>query len=765
MSKTLRLTLDPMMLRTPVISPLFRLASRASAVARLIVDRPLPDIRPGWYLFEAEFAADEDIPTQLVVDYGEGFAWLERLAPRVPDQVHGHAGRLRSVVTIKREPRDLGLLAGPKGRLPSLQTATLRPIGRLRAWLEMLRGILALAPDHRLATTSSALGRFARTFVQHGRRAAADELVERYESHRRGITNDYGTWLAATSERTLPAAATAPRSLDGSAPDFSLLMVLDRNQAAHSMRSVNSVLAQTWPGWQLCICHDQSEASSLPPELAGIAAGDRRIVLVPIDSSDTADGWTAALTAAEGRYCGRLPSGDRLAPHALHAMLEALQQQPSAGFLYSDHDSIDATGRRSSPSFKPDWSPDLACQRDVLLHLALIERSVLLALGHDAGGDAYDVALRACDALSPECIVHVPQVLYHRLQRAPEAGQDIRAVTALDAHLTRIGQAGEVHAVATGMYRVVYPLPEVEPSVEVLLPTRDQRKLLARCVEGVLERTDYRNLRVRIIDNDSRDPDVLRLLDTLSQDPRVTVERAPGAFNFSRIMNRAARRAQAQVLCLLNDDVLPTDPGWLREMVSHALRPDIGAVGAFLRFPDGSVQHAGVVTGIGGVAAHVHYRMQREAIASCPDLATVRNYTALTAACMVVTRHKFEQVGGLDELLPVCYNDVDFCLRLRAEGYFNAWTPFASLSHHESATRGPDDTPLKRARHQREFARMLTRWGDRLNRDPAYNPNLSLYGEPFDLAHAPRLTNQFHPAYPVHVDQSPFTQAAPLTQH
>ena len=211
--------------------------------------------------------------------------------------------------------------------------------------------------------------------------------------------------------------------------------------------------------------------------------------------------------------------------------------------------------------------------------------------------------------------------------------------------------------------------------------------------------------------------------------------------------------------------MVPTDAGWLREMVSHALRPEIGAVGAFLRFPDGSVQHAGVVTGVGGVAAHVHYRMPLEASEACPDLVTVRNYSALTAACMVITRDKFEKVRGFDESLPVCYNDVDFCLRLRVEGYFNVWTPFASLFHHESASRGPDDTPLKRARHQREFARMLARWGDRLNRDPAYNANLSLYGDPFDLAHAPRLTSQFQPAYPVQlVDRADWTHTAPAMQ-
>ncbi len=764
MSETLRLTLDPMLLRTPAMSPLFRLASRASAVAKLIADRALQEITPGWYLLEASFSADEAIPTQLVVDYGEGFAWLERLSPRLPD----HRGRLRSVVTIKREPRHLGLLAGPGERIPTLQSSTLHSIGRIHAGLEMMRAIHASAPhpDAKWDTTLAALASFTRTFIRKGRRAAADELVERYEASSRRAANDYGSWLASHDRlRSEEGDAIAVES-PGAVPHFSLLMVVEGNAPHETMHSVNSVLAQTWSGWQLCIYHDPAGPSALPAELVAVAAADPRIVLLARDAGSTADRWLTALSAAKGRYCARLGTGDRIAPHALQVMAGAIQRQPAAAFLYCDHDTIDDVGARSDPCFKPDWSPDLACQRDVLLQLAVIDRLVLLAMGRDAGGDDYEVALRACGAVGAERIVHVPQVLYHRLQQLPdadaEADADARAVLALTAHFARLGQRAHAQRVAAGMYRIVHPMPEDEPSVEVLLPTRDQRKLLARCVDGVLEQTDYANLRVRIIDNDSRDPDVVRLLEKLAKHPRVVVQHAPGAFNFSRIINRAARQAEAEVLCLLNDDVVPTDAGWLREMVSHALRPEIGAVGAFLRFPDGSVQHAGVVTGIGGVAAHVHYRMPLEASGSCPQLATVRNYSALTAACMVVTRDKFEQVQGFDETLPVCYNDVDFCLRLRMEGYFNTWTPFASLLHHESASRGPDDTPLKRARHQREFARMLARWGDRLNRDPAYNPNLSLHGEPFDLAHAPRQTNQFQPAYPMRMfDRAGWSQAAP----
>jgi GT2 family glycosyltransferase len=739
MSKAMQLELDPVRTHMPGMSPLFRLASQASAVARLVADTPLKTFRAGWYVFDARFAPGEDIATQLVIDYGEGYAWLERLTPRYPDA----GGKLRGILAIKREPRDLGLLVGPNGQVPSLAYARLQPVGRLRALVAMLRGIHAAERRAGNAAAFRALRAFMRTTLQQGRKAAAGELVERYEATSRVIANDYPAWIAARE-----AASRGPSPLGiGAPPVFSLSMILDAGTVA-AKRSIQSLQAQSWQAWQLCIAHDRAMTPVQSAQLNLLASMDARIVMAPFDGGTEQSGWLSALGSSTGGYCARLVCGDVLAANALQDMAGALSQHPDAGFLYSDHDIVDATGRRHDPSFKQDWSPDVVCQRDVMLQLAVIKRSLALRMGREAGGDPFDVALRACDEAGADHVVHVPRVLYHRMQRAPRPGTDAQALQALQAHLSRLNQRGHAALVAPGMYRIAYPLPQPAPRVEVLLPTRDQRKLLMRCMEGLLDRTDYPDLHVRIIDNDSREPETLRLIAELAKDPRVSVTHAPGAFNFSRIINQAARESKAPVLCLLNDDVVPIEPAWLREMVSHALRPEIGAVGAFLKFPDGSVQHAGVVTGVGGVAGHVHYRLHRDAVASCPQLAIVRNYSAVTAACMVVSRDRFALVGGFDEGLPVCYNDVDFCLRLRAQGYFNAWTPFAVLSHHESASRGADDTPLKRARHQREFVRMLARWGDRLNRDPAYNANLSLHGEPFNLAHSPRPTDDVRPVYP-----------------
>lgn len=738
MSVRRHLELDPALLQSPWASPMFRLASQASAVARLTAHQPMATFKSGWYVFDAKFEPGKQDATQLVVDYGEGFAWLERLSPRHPDA----EGVLRSVVAIKREPKNFGLLAGRDAHVPSLQAAHLRPVGRGRAVLEMLRGIHASAPRHRLAAVAAAAWMFLRELPRHGRKAAATLLVERYEATSRGVVNDYPSWLAANPDERRPEIPPGSPP-----PHFSLLMRIDPARLADTRRSLHSVRAQSWIQWQVCMAYPRGVAASVLSDIRALAAGDPRVVLMPCDDAG-ATGWLSALAVATGDYCARLECGDQLAMHALRDVAGALAQQSPVGLIYSDHDVLDGDGQRCSPEFKQDWSPDLACRRDAMLYLAMIDRALLAQMGQAAGGDPYDVVLRASDACGPERIVHIPRVLYHRMQRDASPVDDVAGLHALQAHLYRRRQRGRASLVSHGIYRVAYPLPDPAPLVEVLVPTRDQRKLLARCVDGLLERTRYPGLRVRIIDNDSRDSGTLQLLSQLALHPRVTLRRAPGAFNFSRIINQAARESSAQVLCILNDDVVVLEAGWLEEMVSHALRPGIGAVGAMLRFPDGSLQHGGVVTGVGGVAGHVHYRLPRDEVASCQELATVRNYTAVTAACMVVARERFLQVGGFDEGLPVCYNDVDFCLRLRARGYFNVWTPFAELAHHESATRGPDDTPLKRARHQREFARMLARWGDRLNRDPAYNPNLSLYGEPFELAHAPRSCNDLRPAYP-----------------
>ncbi len=288
--------------------------------------------------------------------------------------------------------------------------------------------------------------------------------------------------------------------------------------------------------------------------------------------------------------------------------------------------------------------------------------------------------------------------------------------------------------------RVIHPLPAAPPLVTLIIPTRDRADLLQQAVESLLAKTDYAPFEILIVDNESREAETRALLEELTRHPRVRVLPVAGEFNFSRLNNLGVAQARGEVIGLLNNDLEAMHAGWLREMVSHALRPEIGAVGARLWYPDGTMQHGGVLLGVGGVATHAHAGVRREH-GYFGRAHLTQNFSAVTGACLVLRKEIYQRFGGLDETeLPVAFNDVDFCLRLRAAGLRIVWTPHAELRHHESASRGVEDTAEKQRRFLREIATMRRRWGDLLERDPYYNPNLSLEpNEQWKLAFPPRL--------------------------
>ena len=386
-------------------------------------------------------------------------------------------------------------------------------------------------------------------------------------------------------------------------------------------------------------------------------------------------------------------------------------------------------------------------------HVGVFRRSLIDEIGGFRegfeGGQDYDLVLRAREHTAPERIRHIPHVLYHwrvtpgstaRARSEKDyAWQAGRA--AIAESLERQGTRGEVlPAVSGAYYRVRYGLPDALPKVSVIIPTRDRLALLRHCVDGILERTDYPNLEIVIVDNESRDPETRAYLNALAQTSAVRVVRVDGAFNFSRLNNEGVKAASGAIIGLVNNDIEVIESGWLREMVSHAVRPQVAAVGALLLYPDDTIQHAGVILGIGGVAGHIYKRASRGAVGAFGRAALVQNLSAVTAACLVVRRDLYLETGGLNETdLPVAFNDIDFCLRLRERGYLNVWTPFAKLYHLESASRGSDDTALRRDGFARERASMEERWGEIIGHDPYYNPNLSLMSEQPDLAFPPRV--------------------------
>jgi GT2 family glycosyltransferase len=454
-----------------------------------------------------------------------------------------------------------------------------------------------------------------------------------------------------------------------------------------------------------------------------------------------------SLSRLAGDYVARLSSGDVLDPDALAAVAANIAALGPAEVIYADSDSIDADGRRHSPRFKPDWNPDLLLSTDYIGSPAFFRCNGLDGWPVDAEAEvvtaqSWVLAIWASAEARGEqptrAIRHIPKVLLSRRTestRTPGVGSQgfERLRRSILPHLPTGAELDP--GPAAGSVHVRYPLPATLPLVSLIIPTRDRLDVLRRCVESLRERTDYPTWEVIVIDNDSKDVATLRYFEGLAADPRFRVLKYPGAFNYSAINNFGVHAAYGSVLGLLNNDVEVLNGEWLREMVSHALRPGVGAVGAKLLYPHGGVQHAGVVMGIGGIAGHVYRYIEDGDDGNQGRARVVQNYSAVTGACLVVQRAHFYRVGGLDASnLHVAFNDVDFCLRLLEAGLRNVYTPHARLVHHESLSRGRDDTPHKLAVQAREQAFMRSRWRDKLSGDPAYNPNLTLRREDFSLA-------------------------------
>ena len=451
-------------------------------------------------------------------------------------------------------------------------------------------------------------------------------------------------------------------------------------------------------------------------------------------------------TTATGTFIAFMDPGDRLAEQALVEVAMTLDAYPDADVIYSDEDLIDEDGRRHDPQFKPAFSIELLLGSNMIGQLAVYRRSLIETLGGLPQGmnrgQEHDLAIRAALATAADRIRHIPAVLYHRLPK-PVPSEPLPT----DASVPGL-RGVQCVAVAghPGWRRVIWPLPDPAPRVSLIVATRDKAELLARCVTGLLYRTDYPDLEILIIDNDSREAGTLSMFEMLRKDPRVRVIPAPGAFNFSALNNIGVRDATGEVVVLVNNDIDVIDSGWLREMVSHAIRPDVGAVGAKLIYGDERIQHAGIVLGVGrhnagpGIAGHFGHFAEADDDGYFGQFVLTREVSAVTGACLALRREVWEAVDGLDEInLPVSYNDVDLCLRIRARGLRIVWTPFAELYHLESASRGRDETPDHRERATREAQYMRDCWGPVLDDDPFYNPNFDRSSHLFERARPPRL--------------------------
>jgi GT2 family glycosyltransferase len=454
-----------------------------------------------------------------------------------------------------------------------------------------------------------------------------------------------------------------------------------------------------------------------------------------------------ALAMATGEYIALLDHDDVLAAEALFSFVSLLNRHPEADFVYSDEDKIDDNGVRSGPFFKPDWSPDSFLTRMYTSHLAMFRRSLVAELGGFRvgfeGSQDYDLVLRLTE--KTDHIFHVPEVLYHwRIHPGSvTSGSDAKpyayeaAIKALNEAMVRRGEGGRIEHLGDDLGNYVARYEIRRPGkVSVIIPTRDLASDVETCVESIFARTTYPDYEIIILDNGSVKPETKRLFERLlrTEPDRFRVVRHDVPFNYSAINNYAAAQANGEYLLFLNNDTEVLVDDWMTLMVEQAQRESIGAVGAKLVYGDGTVQHAGVIIGIGGIAGHAFRNYRSSADGYFNFLRTANNYSAVTAACLMMRRAVFEQIGGFDEELAVAYNDVDLCLRIGQAGFRIIYLPYVELRHYESKSRGYDTTTEQEDRDQHERIIMQRKWNITQYVDPCYNPNLTLEREDFSIA-------------------------------
>ncbi|WP_417582437.1 glycosyltransferase family 2 protein [Nitrincola sp.] len=533
---------------------------------------------------------------------------------------------------------------------------------------------------------------------------------------------------------------------------ISVLMPVFNPRIDWLIAAIESVRNQLYPHWQLCIADDASTNIQVRKLLADYAAADARIRFVQRNTNGhICAASNSALTLAEGDWIALLDQDDLLTEHALYFAADSMLEHPQAQVIYSDEDKVDENGNRHSPYFKSAWNPDLFHSHNLITHLGLYKRALVERIGGFRtgleGAQDYDLALRCIEQLQPDMVVHIPHILYHWRNHPASTAASSNAKPyamqageqALNEHFARLNIACQVSRHGHG-FRVRYPLPLPAPRVSIVITSRNSLLLLQRCIESVLRVTRYPDYEIVLVDNDSDDPATLTYLQTLANEPRVRLLPGPGPFNYSALNNHGVRHASGAIICLLNNDTEVLDAHWLDELVSHACRPEIGAVGAKLLYPNGRLQHAGVILGIGGWAGHAHKGQPGRAQGRWGRAALISGFSAITGACLVIRKALYDELGGLnEEELAVACNDVDLCLRAKVGGYRTLWTPYVRLYHHESASRGYDTTQEKSARLAREIAYMHRHWGEWLSNDPCYNPNLTLEREDFSLAWPPRV--------------------------
>lgn len=520
-------------------------------------------------------------------------------------------------------------------------------------------------------------------------------------------------------------------------PLISIVVPVYNTPQVFLRQMIESVQNQSYSEWELCIGNASPENKEMKKILEEYK-NDARIKEVEIpENKGISQNTNRAMEIASGELIGLLDHDDLLAPNALYEIAKAVNEHLDAEVIYTDEDKVTTDLKEHfQPHLKPDFNLDLLRSNNYICHFFVASRDLIKRVGgfrpEFNGAQDYDLILRCTEQAKQ--IVHIPKILYHwRVHKASTADNPASKMYAFDAgkraieeHLVRCRIKGTVqHTKDLGFYRVKYEVCG-EPLVSIIIPNKDQSEALKKCLDSIQEKTSYRNYEIIIVENNSEEPETFAFYKKIAGE-KIKVVTWEGEFNYSAINNFGVRHARGDYLLLLNNDVEIINGDWLTEMLSHCQRKEVGIVGAKLYYPDNTIQHAGIIIGIGGVAGSVFVGLPRAFSGYLHKASIQLDLSAVTAACMLVKRSVFEQVGGLEEKLKVAFNDVDFCLRVREKGYLVVYDPYAELYHYESKTRGAEDTKEKIRRFQTEIEYMRSHWIGLLKKgDPYYNCNLSL---------------------------------------
>ncbi len=531
-------------------------------------------------------------------------------------------------------------------------------------------------------------------------------------------------------------------------PLFSVVVPLYNTPREYLREMVESVKVQTYAKWELCLADgSDSEHGYVGEDCLGFANEDSRIKYKRLEKNlGISENTNAALEMAAGDFIALFDHDDKLHPAALFEMAKVINEK-NADFIYTDEAKFTKNEAKDAYDFffKPDFSPDMLRSVNYICHFTAFSRTLYEKVGgfrrEFDGSQDYDMILRLTE--KAERIVHIPEILYYWRCHAASVASDIgakpytitAAKAALSEHLSRTGLSGEVlDSKAPSTYRIKYEI-KGEPLISVIIPNKDHITDLETCLSSVYGRSTYKNFEVIIVENNSTDEETFAFYDEAQRRyPNLKVIRWEDEFNYSKINNFGFKYASGEYVILLNNDIEIITPEWMEEMLMFAERSDVGAVGMMLYYSDDTVQHGGVVLGIGGVAGHSHKDFERGTPGYFSRLTYAQNYSAVTAAAMMVKASVYREINGLDESFAVAFNDVDFCVRIGKAGYRIVWTPYAEAYHYESKSRGYEDNRTKMKRFEMEVQNFLERWAELLAEgDPYYNPNLTLDDVDFSM--------------------------------